>query len=365
MTTLKKIKSRWLFAFFVVIPTFLTAIYNFLIATPIYISESKLIVKSIGDSGIGGISALLKTFGGGDSTSSSASVIIAFTQSRDMMNLLDRQFQVKDYFSKRGDLLTKFNPLGIDNSDESFQKYFTSKVVNSWVDTTSNIITIQTRAFDGDTAYQLNRELLNQAENFVNLLNKRASISAMSYYEEQIKKTKNKIENTSKRMSQFFKDTGIVSPEAQLMSQVQLLSELQRKLTERKLEQSKIQSLAPENPVLNPLREEIKRIETEINRGFDFLTSKLGRHSVELELFKTELQTLQAELNAHIQAFIQSQNQAFMKHLFIEAIQNPTKPDKATEPKEFKNIFTVFVSGFLLWGIVSLLIAGVKEHTGV
>lgn len=365
MSMLKKVKSRWLFVYLVVIPTLLTTLYNLLIATPIYISESKLVIKAIGDSGLSGFSALLKAFGSGDSTSSSASVVVTFTQSRDMMNLLNRQFQIKDYFSKKGDPLTRFNPLGIDSSDESFQKYFISKIVNSWVETSSNIITIQTRAFDGETAYQLNRELLNQAENFVNLLNKRASISAMSYHEEQIKKTKNKIENTSKKMSQFFRDTGIVAPEAQLLSQVQLITELQKRLTEKKLEQSKIQSLAPENPILGSLKEEIKRIESEINKNFENLTSKLGKHTIELELFRAELQTLQAELNAHIQAFIQSQNQAFMKHLFIEAIQNPTKPDKAAEPKELKNIFTVFISGFLLWGIVSLLIAGVREHTGV
>lgn len=365
MLNLKRIKAKGLFAIFVVIPTLITTIYNLFIATPIYVSESKLVIKSIGDSGLTGLGALLRAFSSGDSGSSSASIVIAFTQSRDMMNLLNRQFQLKEYFSKKGDPLTKFNPLGIDSSDESFQKYFVSKVVNSWVETSSNIITIQTKAFDGETAYQLNREILNQAENFVNLLNKRASISAMSHYEEQIKKTKSKIENTSKRMAQFFKETGTVAPEAQLQSQVLLITELQKRLTEKKLEQSKIHSLAPENPVLSILKEEIRKIETEINRNFENLTSKLGKHAIELELFRAELQTLQAELNAHIQAYIQSQNQAFMKHLFIEAIQNPTKPDKAVEPRELKNIFTVFVAGFLLWGIVALLIAGVREHTGV
>lgn len=363
--TIKKIKSKWLFLILVVIPTFLTTIYNLLIASPVYVSESKVIIKTVGDTATTGFGAFLKSFGISDASTSGSSVVVEFSKSRDTMDILNKQFSLKSYFSNKGDFLSKFNPIGIYGSDEEFYLYFTKMVVNSWVDTTSNIVTIQTRAFDSHMAYNVNQEILAQAENFINLLNKRASITAMRYYEDQINNSRKKIDDASKRLVSFFKQTGVVSSEAQVLSNVQIITELQKQLTEKKIEYSKIKSLAPENPVLETLQNEIKRIETEINKNFGVLSSHTGKHSVTLELAKAELQTLQSELNAHIQAYIQAQNQAFMKHLFIEKVQSPTLPDKAMEPKELKNIFTVFAVGFILWGIVSLLIAGVKEHKSV
>ncbi|MDI1472957.1 hypothetical protein QI155_10480 [Thermodesulfovibrio sp. 1176] len=362
---LTKVKSKWLFVIFVLMPTFLTALYNLIIASPVYISESRVIIKTVGDNTTSGIGAFLKSFGVSDASSSGSSLVTQFSQSRDTMNLLNKQFDIKNYYGNKGDLLSKFNPLGIDNSDENFYLYYTSKVVNAWVDTASNLVTIQTRAFDGKTAYELNKEILTQAENFINLINKRASLTAMSYYEGQINETRRKIDEASKKLVSFFKQTGVVSSEAQVASQVQIITELQKQLTEKKLEYARIQSLAPENPVLKTLKDDIKRIESETNKNFGILASQTGKHSVSLELAKAELQTLQAELNANIQAYIQAQSQAFMKHLFIETVQSPTMPDKAMEPKELKNIFTVFAVGFILWGIVSLLIAGVREHKSI
>lgn len=362
---LHKIKSKWFFVLFVIIPTLITIVYNFFIASPIFISESKLIIKTVGDTTTSGLGAFLKTFGVTDASSSGSSLVVQFSQSRDTMNLLNRQFSLKKYYSDKGDILSKFNPVGIDNSDESFYLYYKSNIVSAWVDTNSNIVTIQTRAFDSTTAYNLNKEIVSQAENFINLINKRASLTAMSYYETQINETKRKIDDASKRLISIFKETGVVSPEAQITSQVQIITELQKQLTEKKLEYARVQSLAPESPVLKTLQDDIKKIESEINKNFGILASHTGKNTVVLELAKSELQMLQSELNANIQAYIQAQTQAFMKHLFVETVQSPTLPDKAMEPKEFKNIFTVFAIGFVLWGIISLLIAGVKEHKSI
>ena len=38
-------------------------------------------------------------------------------------------------------------------------------------------------------------------------------------------------------------------------------------------------------------------------------------------------------------------------------------PDKAMEPRRMRSVFTVFVLGCIVWGVVSLLIAAVREHS--
>jgi capsular polysaccharide transport system permease protein len=58
----------------------------------------------------------------------------------------------------------------------------------------------------------------------------------------------------------------------------------------------------------------------------------------------------------------QARIEAIKKQLYLERVANPSKPDSALEPKRIRGIITVFVLGLVLWGIASMIIAGVKEH---
>jgi len=43
--------------------------------------------------------------------------------------------------------------------------------------------------------------------------------------------------------------------------------------------------------------------------------------------------------------------------------ENMTKnPDKAMEPKRLRSVFTVFVFSLIVWGVVTLIVAAVREH---
>ena len=50
------------------------------------------------------------------------------------------------------------------------------------------------------------------------------------------------------------------------------------------------------------------------------------------------------------------------QQLYIETLVAPNVPDQALEPKRVRGILAVFVLGMFLWGIFSVIIAGVKEH---
>jgi capsular polysaccharide transport system permease protein len=58
----------------------------------------------------------------------------------------------------------------------------------------------------------------------------------------------------------------------------------------------------------------------------------------------------------------QARSDAVRKQLYLERISRPNKPDTAVEPRRIRNTFAVFVLGLILWGISTILIAGVREH---
>jgi capsular polysaccharide transport system permease protein len=49
--------------------------------------------------------------------------------------------------------------------------------------------------------------------------------------------------------------------------------------------------------------------------------------------------------------------------LYLERLVQPSLPDKAMEPRRIRSVFTVFLIGLIAWGVVSLLVAAIREHS--
>ncbi len=365
---LKRVNAGALFLIIVVIPTFTGIVYNLLIATPVYVSEAKVVIKSLGGGEMpGGLGSLLGALGVLQPSTSGAYLVMDHIRSRDVMFRLEEKFKLKEYYSsEEWDILRRFDPFHLDPSYENFYKYYTKKVVETFLDTNSGVVTIRVRAKDPDYAFKLLKELIYISEEFVNRVNKRASMTALEYYREQLELSKKKVREFAQRVKRFLTEKRVVSPEQEVGVLLSMVAELQGRLISKQLELSTVTSVAPENPRIPQLRREIDQLKEEINSLLSKITGKkdsLATHSVELELLKAELLMLQKEVEMNLGAFLQAQNQAHLQHLFIETVERPIRPDAPTEPKAARNIFVIFAISFALWGVISLLIAGVREHT--
>ncbi len=365
----KKISGRALFLLIVVIPTFLATIYYTFLATDVYITEAKVIVKTLSppSTSLGGISGILQSLGIPEPFTKGAYVIIDHIRSRDVMFELDRKYHLKDYYSSsRWDILQRFDPLGIDPSYENFfERYYKDNVIKAYLDTNSGILTFQIMAADPDYGYEISKDILSISERFINELNKRASFTALEHFRTQLEDTRNKVRLFSRRIIKYMSETQIITPQEQIGLILQQIAKLQEHLISKQFELSRLFSIAPMNPKIENLKREIEEIKREIDTKMALLTGKdgsMGAYSVELELLRADLQLLQRELEANLSAFLQAQNQLLLQHLFIERVEEPRKPDAPLKPREFVSILTVFAISFAVWGIISLLVAGVKEH---
>jgi capsular polysaccharide transport system permease protein len=69
------------------------------------------------------------------------------------------------------------------------------------------------------------------------------------------------------------------------------------------------------------------------------------------------------QLGAALAALDSARSEAARKQLYLERLVQPNKPDRAVEPRRLRAVLTVFLLGLILWGVVSLVVAGVREHT--
>jgi capsular polysaccharide transport system permease protein len=57
-----------------------------------------------------------------------------------------------------------------------------------------------------------------------------------------------------------------------------------------------------------------------------------------------------------------ARNEAQRQQLYLERVAQPSLPDQALEPRRIRNIASVLVLGLISWGVLGMLIAGIREH---
>lgn len=173
-----------LFLFTVVIPTLLSIIYFGLIASDVYISESRFVVRSPEKPTVNGLGALLANSGFTRSQDDSYAVH-DFILSRDALRKLENSFAVsKSYGSSSVDIFSRFGGLDWDTSFEALLRYY-QKHVSVEADA-SSISTLTVDAFSSQDAYNINESLLEMSEALVNQLNVRGQQDMIRFSAAQV-----------------------------------------------------------------------------------------------------------------------------------------------------------------------------------
>lgn len=349
----------------VVLPTLISSIYFGLIASDVYISESRFVVRSPQRQQANiGLGALLQ--GTGFSRSQDDTYTVHdYIFSRDALKMLDDQFAVgKTFASSNVDIFSRFSGLDLDKSFEALHRYY-QKHVTVDLDTLSPIATLSVRAFTSADAYQLNEKLLEMSESLVNQLNERGRQDMIRYASAEVAIAEKKAKMAALAVSSYRNQKGVFDPEKQSALQLQQVSKLQDELIATKIQLAQIRTLTRDNPQIPTLQKQLETLQTEI----DSETAKvaggdrsLSNKSAEYEGLALERGFAEKQLAAALASLEQARSDAQRKQLYLERIIQPSKPDVAMEPRRISNVLATFVLGLIAWGILTMLLAGVREH---
>jgi capsular polysaccharide transport system permease protein len=89
--------------------------------------------------------------------------------------------------------------------------------------------------------------------------------------------------------------------------------------------------------------------------GLTTLSPEFDRLALEKTFADRQLGTALAALDS-------ARSEAARKQLYLERLVQPNLPDRAVEPRRLRAVVTVLLVGLMLWGVVSLVVAGVREH---
>ena len=261
----RTILSNWLFLVTVAIPTLIAIIYYGFLASDIYISESKFVVRSPDKSTATGLGVILKSAGfanAGDELYAAQS----FATSRDALQALNRNGEFKKAYSRPEiSIVDRFNPFGLSGTFEQLYRYFQKKV-SLQNDSASSITTLTVRAYTPEDAYKFNQQLLEMSEATVNRLNARGRTDMVQYAQQEVDLAKAKAQQAAIALAAYRNRSGTVDPEKQAEAQMQMVSKLQDSLIAAKAELSQLQMYTPENPRIPVIQTQIATIQREMGR---------------------------------------------------------------------------------------------------
>ncbi|EQB03389.1 capsular polysaccharide transport system permease protein [Sphingobium wenxiniae] len=363
MTKIFRKKSN-LFLAVVIFPTLLSILYFGIFASDVYISESRFVVKAPKQAASDGVGLLLQSAGfnnANDEVFASADYIL----SRTALQQLNKDGAVTAAYTHPNiSIFDRFNPLGLNGSFEKLFKYYNQRV-HVTADARSAISTLVVRAYSSEDAYKLNSRLLELAEEMVNRLNTRGRDDLIRYATAEVEQAKKQSRTASLALAAYRNQEGVVDPQQQAALQLQMVSKLQDELITVKSQLIQLRAFTPQNPQIPVLEKRAGILGTEIYEQAGRVAGgnkSLAATAVEYQRLQLENGFAERQLAGAMASLQEAQNEARRKQVYVERIVNPNRPDSALEPRRLRGIFATFVVGMIAWGILSLLIAGIREH---
>lgn len=348
----------------VALPTSLAGLYYGAVASDVYVSESRFVVRSPQRPVPSGLGALLQGTVFSRSQDDTYSVH-DYIRSRDALRVLEQQLQVRSaYSSPRIDPINRFPGIEWDDSFEAFHRYYNRHVGIDY-DSTSSISVLRVRAYTPQDAQRINELLLQMGEQLVNTLNTRSRQDLIQVAESEVRQAEAKAREAALALAQFRQRGAVFDPNSQSALQLQGRARLQEELLAAEVQLAQVRQVSPQNPQVGVLAARVEALRKAVAEAGARVTAgaaSLSGQSPAYDRLVLDKGFADRQLAAALTALDTARSEAARKQLYLERLVQPNLPDDAAEPRRLRAVLTVLVVSLVLWGVVTLVLASIREH---
>ncbi|WP_416189510.1 capsule polysaccharide export protein CtrB [Neisseria sp. CCUG17229] len=349
----------------VIIPTAISLVYFGFFASDRFTSQSSFVVRSPkSQSSLNSLGAILQGTGFGRAQDDIYTVG-EYMRSRSSLDELRKILPVREFYETKGDAFSRFNGFGFRGEEEAFYQYYKNQVMINF-DTVSGISTLNVTSFDALESKKINEALLKQGEALINQLNDRARADTVRYAEEVVKTAAERVKEASQNLTDYRIANGVFDLKAQSEVQMGLVSKLQDELIVIQTQLDQVKAVTPENPQIPGLQAREQSLRKEIDQQLRAISggghASLSNQAAEYQRVYLENQLAEQQLAAAMTSLESAKVEADRQQLYLEVISQPSLPDLAYEPKRLYNIVATLIIGLMVYGILSLLTASIREH---
>ncbi|MDH6164499.1 capsular polysaccharide transport system permease protein [Leclercia adecarboxylata] len=356
-------KSLKLGSFLWVVACFAIAVIYFaLIASDRYVSRADIVVKQADQ--IKMLPDALSMLGLGGSNHEDVLIIQDYLKSTDLLNKLDKKLDLKAHFQNSA--VDYFSRLPSVASQEDFLKYYREHLTLR-LDDISGVLTIELQAFDPAYGQKVVGVMLKESESFINKLGHQVALEQLAFVEKEVDRAYQRVQAEKTKVLEFQNTHHLISPESTSTARMGVVSQIEAQLAQQQAQLKQLQSYmkatapavvsvqARVDALTEQLAQEQARLTGADRNAMNEITASYmdvqTQASLAADLYKTGLVSLE---QARMEAYRK------LKHLLV--ISQPTLAEDAEYPRRLYNLATIGVLLCLLYGLIVMGLATLREH---
>jgi capsular polysaccharide transport system permease protein len=353
--------------FFVGLPTFLCGWYYYAVATPLYETQTEMVIQQSANpvaGGQGGLGGLLR--GSPMETQLDSITVQGYLQSREAMQRLDGDHDFRAHFSDPAIDPIQRLPEGA-TEEETYRTY--ARNIRISYDPTEGIIKMAVAATDPATSAEFARALIGYAEGQVDQLTQRLRGNQMDDARAAYEDAEREVVEAQRRLVELQEQFKVMSSEAEMQLVTSQIAQLESQLTTEKLSLAQMEANETPNVArMEPVKRRIATLEAEIAIARARLTESttqgqsLARVQSELLIAQADVQTRQMLLSQSLASMEAARIEANRQVRYLSVSVSPVPPDEPTYPRAFEN---TLVAGLIFAGIyllISMTVAILREQ---
>ncbi len=366
------------FILVVLAPAAISAVYLIFIASDQFTSETRFAVRPAEQDGLSSqdkekdkLQNVLTPSSAGagnlpNLASQDAEIVASYIRSPTIINDLSGTIDIGAIFRRPGaDFWAR---LSSDPSREDLRDYWL-KMVSTYIDNSSGIVTVQVRAFRPDDALALTQAILKSSDRLVNSLSVRAREDAMRRAEEEVRRTDHQMRSVFVDLARYRDAEGFIDP-GKLAEQtgkllVQLMSEKIQIESELYVTKG---SGAADAPGTSSLQTRLESVNGQIAQVRSQLAgnSPEGRnladslvHFEELEVKRQFAETMYTFARDGLD---RARHAAERQTVYLTVFVPPGLPQDYSYPLRFTFIALISIGSLIIWGTGALAWASIQDH---
>ena len=346
---------------FVFLPTLVAAYYFYAMATPMYTSNSSLLVIKADGQGLGGGGGLFS--GSPFATSQEAVTAQDFLQSREAMQELDTRIGFRQHFSNPDiDPLQRLEAAA--SNDEAFKIY--KRNVKVGYDPTEGIVRLAVTAADPLVATDFSRALIAAAQERVNGLSQKKRNDQVSYAEETLDLATLQRREAQEQLVRLQQQNAVLDPQGVIAALRGQISTFEIQLQEKELALAALlDNTRPNQAKVDGTRADIARLQATIARLNERMVdanageSSLASMTVRIQMAQADLATRDLMLQSALQQLEATRMEADRQVRYLTTAVEPVPADQPSHPRRFENTvlaFLIFSGIYLLCSLTASIL---------
>ncbi len=340
----------------------IAVIYFGLIASDRYVSRAQLVIKQADQ--IKMLPDALSMLGLGGSNHEDVLLTQDYLQSPDLLAKLDKELGLKAHYQSHK--VDFFSRLSSNVSQEEFIEYYHNHLTLR-LDDTSGILTIEFQAFDPAYGQRVVSMMLKESEGFINRLGHQVALEQLSFVEKEVNRAYQRVQDEKAKVLDFQNTHNLISPESTSTARLGLVSQIESELAQQQAQLKQLHSyMKITAPAVVSLQTKVDALTQQLDQEKARLTGtdKDAMNEITSRYMDVQTQAALAEdlYKSGLISLEQAKVEAYrkLKHLLI--ISQPTLAEDSEYPRRLYNLATIGVLLCLLYGLLVMGLATLREH---